>query len=105
MKPFSSTNTFSTSDGERFTRAQIEAKIRRAKKAALLIQQLEYGYNFCIECRRNDCVPLDCAHVVPVKDCLEGGYAELAWDVKNIEILGRKCHEKYDKNNVQSKTK
>jgi hypothetical protein len=98
MKKHSNKNTYSDSDGNRYTRNQIESKIRDAKVKALEIQRDEYGYNFCSDCQRNDCKPLDCSHNIPVKDCLENGMAELCWEVKNITIRGRRCHSEYDKN-------
>lgn len=101
MKKHSSKNTYSDTDGRRYTRAQIESRISIAKQAVINVQLIEYGYNYCTICKRNDCLPLDCAHTVPVKDCLERGYSELAWDTKNISIIGRKCHREMDKNNIQ----
>ena len=98
MQKHSGKNTYSDSDGNRWTRAQIEDKIRKAKTQALQDQLDEHGYNFCSDCMRNDCKPLDCSHNIPVKDCLENGIAEMCWDVKNITIRGRRCHAKYDGN-------
>lgn len=99
MKTFSTKNTYATNgEGElRLTRSQIEARIRKAKKKKLYNQELEHGYNFCKLCKANSSVRLDCSHVVPVKECLETGRAELAYDVKNIDVLCRSCHQKRDK--------
>ncbi len=88
--------TYSTSTGERLTRHQIEEKIRAAKKAVLQSQLDEHGYNFCTTCKRNDDRPVDCAHIISVKECLESGRTELAWDTNNIIPEGRKCHQKRD---------
>ncbi len=96
-------NTYSTTEGRRLTRSQIESRIRKAKAAVIDAQFMEHGYNFCTQCHRSDRI-LDCAHKIPVKTCLENGMAELAWDVQNIRLLCRECHQRYDKLNLQFKT-
>lgn len=93
MKKYSTTNKYSTSSGEKFTRLQIESYIRAAKKDVLKHQFDVHGYNFCSVCKRNDCIPIDCSHIVPVSYCLSNGKAELAWDINNILPMGRKCHK------------
>jgi hypothetical protein len=97
VKKFSSKNSYSSSTGEKYTRTQIEVNIRKAKKEALQKQLDLYGYNFCSVCKRNDCVPVDCSHDIPVSQCLNEAKAELAWDVNNITPTGRKCHQIKDK--------
>lgn len=90
-------NTYSTSDGERFTQSQIDAKIRKAKEEALQNQQNNYGYNFCEQCGHNGSgTRLDCSHDISVKRCKEEGRTEQAWNVKNIIIRCRSCHQKHD---------
>lgn len=95
MKP-----TYSTSTGERLTTKQIETRMTYAKGLKLEKQHIELGYNVCTECFRNDCTPIDCSHDVSVKEAKESGQAELCWDLDNITILGRKCHQKKDKLNL-----
>ena len=97
-------NSYSTTEGIRFTRQQIENRIRRAKAAVIEAQYLAHGFNFCQQCHRSSGDYLDCAHKIPVKVCLENGMAELSWDMQNIRILCRDCHQKYDKLNIQFKT-
>ena len=99
MKLHSKKNTYSTSGGTRLTRSQIESRIRAAKSTVIDRQLLSHGYNFCEECGVNASggEPLDCAHDVSVKECLESGRAELAYDTMNIEVLCRPCHRKKDK--------
>lgn len=89
-------NHFTTSNGNRLSKAQIDRKIRKAKAVKLEAQLAEYGYNFCTKCLNNDCKPLDCAHIESVDSCQKNGYCEKAWDVGNIEIVGRACHQKLD---------
>jgi len=96
MKKHSNKNTFLTSNGVRFTRRQIEVKIREAKRNVIDEQLSIHGYNFCAGCASNDCKPLDVSHVVSVKECLEGGRAELAWDTDNMQVFGRNCHRVFD---------
>ena len=99
MKPFSNKNTYKESSGARVTRGLIERRTREAKAKKIDLQLLEHGYNFCEECGRNASSGerLDCAHTISVKECLESGRAELAYDVNNIRILCRPDHRKQDK--------
>ena len=101
MKKHSTNNSFSESNGDRISRNRIERKIRKSKEIKLAQQLHDYCYNFCEECKSNACKPLDCSHVISVKECLERGAAELCWDLDNIRILGRNCHNKHDKTNLQ----
>ena len=75
--------------------------MRKSKETVLELQFLEYGYNFCTKCSRNDCKPIDVSHNISVKKAKETGNAQLCWDLDNLEILGRKCHAKKDKLNIQ----
>lgn len=90
-------NTYSDSHGNRYTTPQIERKIAEAGKSKLLEQQFEHGYNFCSKCKRNDCRPIDVSHTISRKEAKENGYVEVLWDLDNLEILGRTCHQKKDK--------
>ena len=90
-------NTYSTSDGERFTESQIKAKIREAKAKALQKQIDEYGYNFCEEgqCGKNaNGTYLDCSHDYSVGQSKKDGKVEQSWNVKNIVIRCRKLPSK-----------
>ena len=88
--------TYSTSDGKRYTRAQIERKNRINKAEVLDKMLLEQGYIACQKCGRSSGMPLDCAHIISVKEALETGRAELVWDKENIMIMCRECHQEYD---------
>ena len=89
--------TYSDSDGNRWTTSQIDRKSDRCARELLEIQFIEYGYNFCTQCYRNDCKPIDVAHLISRKEAKESGRAELCWDMDNLKIMGRKCHQKHDK--------
>lgn len=85
------------SNGERVQKSVIDHRVREAKKEVLRLQFEEYGYNFCTDCGRNDCVPIDCSHDKSVDWCQKNGCSELAWDINNIKPRGRKCHNIHDK--------
>ena len=90
-------NTYSDSFGNRWTTAQIDCKSDKAAKELLQEQIDDYGYNFCEECHRNDCKPIDVSHDISRKEAKENGCVEIIWSKDNMQILGRKCHKKKDK--------
>ena len=93
----SSKNTYSDSNGNRYTTSQIESRIKKASLKKLEIQFDEFGYNFCEECKRNDDKPIDISHTISRKKAKEDGCVEVLWDLSNLEILGRKHHKIKDK--------
>lgn len=95
-------NYITTSHGERITRSVFDSRIRKAKEYKLSLHFDEYGYYFCTTCKSNLCVPIDCAHIESVYDCIKNGYPEKAYDIDNIIIEGRICHQKRDKLNIQN---
>ena len=95
-------NTYKSSTGERYTQNQIDRKITEAKAKVIQNQINEYGYNFCEDCGRNASgMRLDCSHDISVKRAKEEGRTEQCWNVKNIVIRCRDCHQKHDKLNLQ----
>ena len=90
-------NYYRTSEGIRISKAKIDAEVRKAKARKLAMQIDEHGYNFCEECGRSGGVRLDCSHDESVKSCQENGRSEKAFDVKNLSILCRNCHQQKDK--------
>lgn len=95
-------NKYSDSDGNKWTTDQIDRKVTKAKEQLVQDCLDEHGYVFCHTCQRNDCKPVDCAHLISVKECKETGQSELAWDWQNNMILeGRSCHARRDKLDVQ----
>lgn len=85
------------SNGERIRQSVIERLIRKAKKQKLRQQFDEYRYNFCEHCLISSGTYLDCSHRVSVKKAKESGRTELCWDVENLDVLCRICHQKRDK--------
>ena len=90
-------NTYSDSKGKRYTTPQIERLIKKSALEMLEIQFIEHGYNFCQSCLRNDDKPIDVSHTISRKKAKEDGCVEVLWDLDNLEILGRKCHQIKDK--------
>ncbi len=95
-------NYLTTSAGERISRNVFDKRIRDAKQQRLEFHFEKYGYHFCTECFRNDDKPIDCSHIESVADCIKNGYPEKAYSVDNIQLLGRRCHNKYDGLNIMS---
>jgi len=102
MKKISTTNNVRCSNGVRIRRITADGKIREVKAEKIRLFREQHGYIFCEDCKRSGGMYFDCSHIIPVKECYESGRAELAWDVKNIKILCRECHQKKDKLNIQS---
>lgn len=97
MRTYSKKNTYEDSYGKRWTSAQVERKIQSAKMLKAQEFMDEYGYFFCEDCGRNDCLPIDMSHDTSVDYCKKMGQVELAWAVNNITLRGRPCHRKHDK--------
>jgi len=89
-------NTYSDTNGKRYTTPQIERRIKKVALELLEEQRNEFGYNFCQRCRHNDCKPIDISHTISRKKAKENGCVEVLWDKSNLEILGRKCHKLKD---------
>ena len=88
-------NSYETSDGERVAKSVIDQRIKKAKAEKLEQMIDEHGYYFCEECDTNQ-GRLDCSHTISVKEAQETGQSELAWDVGNIKVRCRSCHQKLD---------
>lgn len=95
-------NSYRTSDGQKVKKSVIDRRIRMAKDRKLQLQRDEHGYNFCEECGKNAMdTYLDCSHDVSVDECQKSGQADKTWDIENITIRCRKCHQVKDKLNLQ----
>jgi hypothetical protein len=90
-------NTYKTSNGERIEQSKIEVLIRKAKEQKLKQQFNEFDYNFCEHCLVSSGTYLDCSHKISVKEAKESGRTELCYDVNNLDVLCRKCHQVRDK--------
>ena len=94
-------NHFTTSTGERVSQKQIDYRIHRVKAQKIEQFLAEHGYLVCQDCRHNDCKPVDCSHDKSVDWCKKNRCIELAWDVNNITLRGRKCHQIHDKLDIK----
>ena len=93
-------NYLTTSEGEKISRSQFDRRILEAKKEKLYNFFDEHNRYFCEVCLSNNCKPIDNSHDVSVKKCIEMGKPELAYDVNNITLRGRDCHNKHDTNYI-----
>lgn len=93
-------NSYSTSDGSRLKQSVIDRLITKAKAEKVRQQFEDYGYNFCEKCGISNGTYIDCSHNISVKEAKETGRTELAFDVNNITMLCRSCHQKKDKLNL-----
>jgi len=89
-------NKYKTSTGESIEKNKIDKKIRDAKKAFLDNFYDEHGYYFCERTGRSDLKPLDVSHIISVRFAQATGRTELAWDLKNFELLSRAEHLKIE---------
>jgi len=90
-------NSYQCSDGSRLKQSVIDRLITKAKKQKVQSQFDDHGYNFCEECGVSSGTYLDCSHDVSVKKAKDQGKTELCFDVNNITMLCRKCHQIKDK--------
>lgn len=99
-------NSYRCSDGAKVTKSVIDARVTLAKKEKITNMLDEHGYVFCEECGVNSMSgPIDCSHDVSVDQCQKKGMSELSWDVNNITMRCRKCHQKYDGLHIQKTSK
>jgi hypothetical protein len=113
MNKVSKTNHIHTSIGETLTRAEFNKRVNEAKENKIQQQKDKFGFNFCEDCDKNyfdKCEwddlkfrTLDCSHEISVKECIESGRAEFAFDLDNIRIRCRYHHRIKDKSNLKFK--
>lgn len=99
-------NHYTDSEGNKRSKSEIDRLVREAKLSRKKFQIDTEGYNFCESCGTSS-GRLDCSHKVSVNDCQKRKEfpLELAWDIDNIQVLCRKCHQKYDKLDLRLKWK
>ncbi|MDB9801096.1 hypothetical protein OAB94_01840 [Flavobacteriaceae bacterium] len=88
--------SFKTSQGLRLETHHIDRLMRKAKENKIERMVYEHGYVFCEDCNRSGGVRIDCSHQISVKEAKESGRAELCYDVTNLKMLCRECHQKLD---------
>jgi hypothetical protein len=96
--------TYKTSDGNRIEKSIIDSRVRKAKEQKIQQMMETHGYIFCEEigCGKNTNagIPIDCSHDMSVNDCQKLGYTEMAWEVRNITMRCRTCHNIHDKSGL-----
>lgn len=97
IKGTSNKNTYSDSLGNRYTQTQIDRLIHEAKQRKMDAFIEEHGYVFCEDCKENTCVPIDMSHNISVDEAKKTGRVEMCWDVSNLTLRGRRCHQIHDK--------
>jgi len=90
-------NSYKLSSGQRIAKSVIDRKVREAKRQKIRQFLDLHGYLFCEDCGKSSGGYLDCSHQISVNDCQKTGKTELAWDVNNIKIRCRACHNQHDK--------
>ena len=96
--------TFKTSQGLRLTTQQIDRLIYKAKENKIARMTFEHGFIFCETCQRSGGVRIDCSHQISVKEAKETSRTELCYNVTNIKMLCRECHQKLDGLNLEFNT-
>lgn len=84
--------SFVTSSGERFSKKQIDTKIRKAKKDFVINYTAYLGYHFCSALERNVDEPVDVSHIISVRECQNAGRTEEAWNPDNMQMESRTQH-------------
>jgi hypothetical protein len=87
---------YSTSAGKMLDKKVIDKRVTQCKKDYLEAFHEDHGYHFCERTQRSD-LPLDCSHIISVKQCQEMGKSELAFCNWNIELLNRAAHLEIEK--------
>jgi len=82
--------SFKTSDGERLSKANIDANIRVAK-SLFVSDALDEGRNYCWACGTTQ-ERLSCSHIISVNQCQNDGKPEVAWEQDNLQLECLKCH-------------
>lgn len=89
-------NSYRLSNGEYIKKSVIDARVRQAKQKKLALFLDEYGYFFCEDCKKSQGERIDCSHDISVDRCQKEGRSELAYDINNITLRCRICHQKHD---------
>ena len=82
---------YTTSTGERLEKSTIDSRIKKAKETYLEKFIDDYLYHYCERSLKTG-VRLECSHIVSVRECQHSGRSELAYDLKNIELLSHDEH-------------
>lgn len=95
-------NTYKTSSGDKVKKSTIDLKIRNSKKLYLENFLDSNDYYFCQDCKTTSS-HLGCSHIISVNECQKSGKTEIAWDIKNYELLCHKCHDQHERLSSEEK--
>ena len=90
-------NTYSTSKGERITKAVIDRNIRKAKEIKKRTFKNINGYVYCEFTHKSSGTRIDIMHLISVDECQKMGMTELSWDQRNLRFGTRAIHNLFDK--------
>ena len=85
-------SSYYLSNGTKLSKSKIDSLVLKSKKEKRLNFE---GYG-CEHCKRSDQMFYDTSHIISVKECQEMRKSEIAYDVKNLELLCRNCHIKHE---------
>ena len=86
---------YSNSSGEMIDKKVIDRRIAKAKDQYVEKFIDDNGFTFCERSIRSD-LGFDCSHIISVRECQDSGRCELAYSKKNIELLCRQEHLKFE---------
>lgn len=89
------------SSGEYINQKTLDYRIRKAKSDKISKMIDDYGYIFCEDCKLTGNDYIDCSHEISVDKCKKQGRSELCYDIENIKMRCRKCHQKHDGLNLK----
>lgn len=85
-----------------YSQMDINRKETEAKKRLRHNQYQEHGFAFCVKCGVNSNYSIiDCSHHKSKLWCKNNSEIELIWNIENMELICRKCHQKKDKLDTQ----
>lgn len=90
--------SFQTSTGERLQKSTIDFRIKKAKKQ-FTDQAKEDGKSYCWSCGTTR-DQLSCSHIISVNQCQNDGRAEMAYDVRNLQLECIPCHKETESRNI-----
>ena len=102
MKKFSNTNLVRLSSGETISRQTLETRMNKEKNDYKLDRSLYAPY--CDACG-NPNTRLSVSHIVSVKECIEAGKSEQAYNQKNFQLECNQCHEEWETKETTEKNR
>jgi hypothetical protein len=89
--------SFKDSQGERYSKANIDANIRVAK-SLFISDAIDEGKQYCWACGTTN-ERLSCSHIISVNECQNDGKCEVAWFAGNLQLECIPCHRETENRN------